>query len=114
MLVVLMLGITIKSYSKNYYVKSTGNDNNTGLSDAQAWATIAKVNASSFSPGDTIFFNKGDTWRETLTVPSTVLLLLILHFLLMGQEMLLKYLVHEVTAWTNDAGNVWYSNNTIY
>ena len=48
LLVVLMLGFPIKSYSKNYYVKSTGNDNNTGLSDAQAWATIAKVNASLF------------------------------------------------------------------
>ena len=29
--VVLMMGITIKSYSKNYYVKSTGNDNNTTI-----------------------------------------------------------------------------------
>ena len=81
-----MMGITIKSYSKNYYVKSTGDDNNTGLSDAQAWATIAKVNASSFLPGDTILFNKGDTWRETLTVPSSGSTGPILYFLPMVQD----------------------------
>ena len=36
-----------------------------------AWKTIAKVNASSFSAGDSILFNKGCTWREQLTVPSS-------------------------------------------
>ena len=71
-LVALLLGLTIKSYSKNYYVKSKGDDNNTGLSDGQAWSTIAKVNASSFLPGDTIFFNKDDIWRETLIIPSSI------------------------------------------
>jgi hypothetical protein len=55
----------------NYYVKNTGSDANTGLSDGQAWQTINKINTSTFSAGDTIFFNKGDTWRETLTVPSS-------------------------------------------
>ena len=54
-----------------YYVKNGGNDANTGLSDGQAWATIAKVNASSFNPGDQILFKKGSTWNETLTVTSS-------------------------------------------
>lgn len=55
----------------NYYVKNAGNDANTGLSDDQAWKTINKINTSTFSAGDTIFFNKGDTWREELTTPSS-------------------------------------------
>jgi uncharacterized repeat protein (TIGR02059 family) len=70
-LIITFIFISIAVNAKNYYVKSTGNNNNTGLSNAQAWETISKVNASSFSPGDTIFFNKGDTWRETLIIPSS-------------------------------------------
>jgi hypothetical protein len=114
MLVVLMLGITLKSYSKNYYVKSTGNDNNTGLSDAQAWSTLAKVNASSFSPGDTIFFNKGDTWREPLTVPSSGSASAYITFASYGTGSAPKILgSEEVTSWIYDAGNVWYSKNAV-
>jgi len=54
-----------------YYVKNGGSDAASGLSDALAWETIAKVNGSSFSPGDSILFKKGSTWREQLTVPSS-------------------------------------------
>ncbi len=54
-----------------YYVKNAGSDSNSGLSDALAWQTINKVNTSSFNPGDSILFNKGDTWREQLTIPSS-------------------------------------------
>jgi hypothetical protein len=54
-----------------YYVKNGGSDAASGLSDALAWETIAKVNGSSFSAGDSILFKKGCTWREQLTVPSS-------------------------------------------
>jgi len=56
----------------NYYVKTGGNDGNTGLSDAQAWATITKVNtvwaAGTFAPGDIIYFNKGNSFTGTIEV----------------------------------------------
>jgi len=55
----------------DYFVKNAGDDAKDGLSDANAWKTISKVNGSSFSAGDTISFNKGDSWREQLTVPSS-------------------------------------------
>jgi hypothetical protein len=35
------------------------------------WKTIAHVNAQRFNPGDSILFNRGDTWREQLSVPSS-------------------------------------------
>jgi len=54
----------------DYFVKNAGDDAKDGLSDANAWKTISKVNGSSFSAGDTISFNKGDTWREQLVPPS--------------------------------------------
>jgi len=46
----------------NYYIKNGGNNNNTGLSDAQAWATTTKVIATSFSAGDSILFKRGGTY----------------------------------------------------
>ena len=48
-----------------------GRDTNSALSQAAAWKTIAKVNASSFTPGDQILLKRGEVWRETLTVPSS-------------------------------------------
>ena len=54
-----------------FYVDfTTGDDSDTGLSEALAWKTVAKVNASTFSAGDSILFKKGEAWREQLTVPS--------------------------------------------
>ena len=57
--------------NNTYYVDaSAGNDNNDGRSQIKAWQTIAKINASSFSPGDEILLKRGETWREELDVPS--------------------------------------------
>lgn len=67
-----ILAFTPGLYAATYYVDATlGTDDNDGLSEATAWKTIAKVNASSFVPGDSILFNRGDTWREQLTVPGS-------------------------------------------
>lgn len=54
-----------------YHVKNGGNDTADGLSDANAWATIAKVNGETFAAGDVVQFNRGDTWREELITPSS-------------------------------------------
>ncbi len=52
-----------------YYVSSSsGSDSNNGTSTATPWQTVSKVNGSRFKAGDTILFNKGDTWREQLNV----------------------------------------------
>lgn len=71
-LIILFSILTIPLWATDYYVKSTGNDSNTGLSDAQAWKTITKVNtvwaAGTFAPGDNIYFRRGDTFYGTLTV----------------------------------------------
>ncbi len=65
-LIALILGLTTKSYSKNFYFSSsTGNDS---YSAAQAqnpltpWKTIDKLNSSMslIDPGDYILFNRGD------------------------------------------------------
>jgi len=54
----------------DYYVSSSGNDLNTGLSESVPWATIAKVNSvfSTLQPGDRILFKRGDTFYGTLVI----------------------------------------------
>ena len=60
-----------------YYVANGGNDacdgtsSTIGSSGSCAWKTIAKVNSVNFAPGDSILFNKGDTWNEALTASSS-------------------------------------------
>jgi len=55
-----------------YYVDATaGNDAWSGTSVSTPWKTISKVNSETFEPGDQILFKRGETWRETLNVPSS-------------------------------------------
>ena len=46
-----------------YYVDSaTGNDTNNGTSPGSPWKTLAKVNGTTFQPGETILFKAGGIW----------------------------------------------------
>lgn len=51
---------------RTFYVSNTGSDANDGLTASTPWQTIAKVNATTFLPGDNTLFNKDDVWREEL------------------------------------------------
>jgi hypothetical protein len=66
--------LALPAWGAIYYVDCNADGDagaGTGTGAAVAWKTIAKVNASSFSAGDSVLFNKGCTWREQLTVPSS-------------------------------------------
>lgn len=65
-LVVLPVGAT------TYYVDATGgSDANNGISAGTAWKTIAKVNATTLNPGDSVLLKRGEIWREQLTNASS-------------------------------------------
>ncbi len=69
---VCSLFVPAVSRATEYYVDaSAGNDSNSGRSTASPWRTVGKVNSSSFAPGDRILFQRGQTWREQLIVPSS-------------------------------------------
>ena len=67
------LGIFVPlAHAATYYVDSVGGNNaNNGTSSSTPWQTIAKVNSSTFNPGDSILFKRGDIWREQLSIPSS-------------------------------------------
>ena len=56
-----------------YYVdaSATGNDSANGLSPSTPWKTIAKVNSSTFQPGDSILFAGGQTFTGGLVFTAT-------------------------------------------
>jgi hypothetical protein len=66
----ILAGLFLSSASAaDYYVSSTGSDANSGISPAQAWKTLSKVNSkmsqftSDAAANDvTIHFNNSDTW----------------------------------------------------
>lgn len=66
--VVAMCCISQSLSAATYYVKSNGSDAAAGLSDGQAWKTVARVNSQLFAPGDKLLFRRGDVWRETLAL----------------------------------------------
>ncbi|MGD0908660.1 MAG: hypothetical protein ABSA96_13840, partial [Candidatus Acidiferrales bacterium] len=71
-IVAAMLVFGLPASATTYYVAAAGSDSNSGTSSGTPWQTIAKVNGSTFSPGDSILFNRGDVWYGTsLTVPSS-------------------------------------------
>jgi len=73
---ILLLGFSSPGFSTIYYVNSAADAGGDGTTQELtgehcAFKTIAQVNAISPAAGDSVLFNKGNTWREQLTVPTS-------------------------------------------
>jgi len=94
-----------------YYVSSsTGRDSNSGTSAGTAWQTIAKVNGQTFQAGDSILFQRGDVWNESLVPPSPGTAGNPIVFDAYGTGAppnLTGYYAVPSTAWMNLGNNVW-------
>jgi len=100
----------------DYYISSSGNDTNTGLSTSTSWKTIAKVNSAfaNMKPGDQILFNRGDTFYGSLVIsksgasgsPITI------GAYGTGEKPIITGFT-TVTAWTNLGNNIWESANAV-
>jgi hypothetical protein len=49
-----------------YFVSPSGSDSNSGLSAAEAWQSIGRVNQQLFNPGDSILFQRGGRYAGSL------------------------------------------------
>lgn len=49
-----------------YYVSTSGNDDNDGLSSSRPIRTLERVNGLDLQPGDVVLFRRGDVWRRTV------------------------------------------------
>lgn len=71
-LLFLLLFVPSLAGATSYYVDATlGLDSNNGKDPLTPWKTVAKVNTSSFLPGDSVLFKRGELWRERLVFPSS-------------------------------------------
>ncbi len=58
--------------TNGFYINaSSGDDTNSGTSDCEPWQTLAKASNSNFSPGDTIYLKRGETWFEQLSLSNS-------------------------------------------
>ncbi len=113
-LILLFFLISHSLSATNYFVSSSsGNDASDGKSAATAWKSISKVNAKTFLTGDSIFFKRGDIWRELLTVTSSGTSASYMYYGGFGTGENPKILGSAVaTSWIDQGGNVWKSANT--
>lgn len=51
-----------------YYVRADGDDARSGLTPADSWRSLARVNRQVFEPGEALYFQAGDTFEGTLTL----------------------------------------------
>ena len=59
---VIFLFLSNSVLATNYYISSSGNDNNSGKSVSSPWQTLDKLDSVIFKAGDTILFKRGDKW----------------------------------------------------
>ncbi len=53
-------------FATTYYVSNSGSDAHVGTNPSAPWATINKVNHTKLQPGDTVFFERSNTWAEQI------------------------------------------------
>ncbi|NQU85302.1 MAG: carbohydrate binding domain-containing protein, partial [Mariniphaga sp.] len=66
LIITAILFAALNVFSTNYYVSNDGNDSNSGTSISSPWKSLGKVNNFNLSPGDAVYFKKGDSWYGTL------------------------------------------------
>jgi hypothetical protein len=66
LLTLALLALTPALGAADYHLSPAGNDALDGLTPATAWQTIAKVNTTTFAPGDRILFEGGQSFTGNL------------------------------------------------
>ena len=105
-----ILLIQTSALATTYYVSPSGNDANSGTSQAQAWRTIDRVNqlGSGLQPGDQVLFQRGGTYRGRINVQTsgTSSQPIVLGSYGTGEAPVISG-SQVVTGWTNHSGNIW-------
>ena len=108
--------VSVRLHSTNYYINNiSGNDNNNGLTPSTAWQTLNKVNTASFSPGDSVLFICGGSWRGQLQPKSgnTSGSIIYASYGIGSKPTLLGSVsMSTLSDWVNLGGNIWQSLQT--
>ena len=107
MTAVLFLLFGFSGNATTYYVSTLGSDSNPGT-EAAPWATLSKVNSTSFLPGDQVLFQRGDVWTGTINVTTsgTEGIPVVYGAYGTGAKPIIKGST-PVTGWTSYSGNIY-------
>ena len=86
-----------------YYVKNDGNDGNSGLTDALAWQTLAKVETA-VSANNMVLLKGGDSWHEEFEIPVSGLEI---NWYGSGAKPIITGSAVISGSWTLDSGNIY-------
>jgi len=106
----LFLGIAVNAWAATYHVA------NSAGADVE-YTTIAQVNAATFAAGDSILFNRGDTWREQLVPDSGSAAGYITYGaygtgakpLILGSKQ-----ENDLSDWSDEGSNIWSNNDASF
>ena len=109
----LLFLVAVPAGATTYYVDATtGSDANNGISAGTAWKTIAKVNATTLNPGDSVLLKRGEIWREQLTNASSGSAGNPITYADFGTgnkpSIRGSNAYNAAGNWTNESGNLWY------
>lgn len=98
----------------NYYVSNTGSDANSGTTSVVPWQTLTKVNGTTFSAGDNIYFERGGVFYGKLVIsqsgssgnPITY------GTYGFGDNPVITGFT-DVSSWTNLGSNIWQSTSAV-
>lgn len=111
LIIIPLLLLSLSLGATTYYVKNGGSDVAAGTSDATAWASLSKVNSTTFAAGDSILFKRGDTFRGSVYQTENGTSSDWIYYgaygtgrkpLILGSKSL-----SATGDWTNHSGNVW-------
>jgi Right handed beta helix region len=110
----ILLTLSIFLYATNYYISNSGSNANSGLTTSLPWQTIAYVNTHTFSPGDSILFNRGGTWKDSIVCHGNGISLHPIVYAAYGSganPIITGFTT--VSSWTNLGSNIWESASAI-
>ena len=112
-LTILFVCLLQTTFATTYYISNSGSTSNNGTSASTPWP-FSKVNSFTFSAGDNILFDKGETFYGTITVNSSGTSGNPITFGAYGtgnNPVITGFTT--VSSWTNLGSNIWESTNAV-
>lgn len=113
-IIILLACINAGATSYNYYIAANGNDANNGTSISTPWQTLSKVNATIFTPGDSILFKRGDVFYGSIIIKQSGTTGSPVTFSTYGigaNPIITGFTT--VRGWSNQGSNIWISDSAV-